>query len=165
MCAKDAPFRTGKDLNGKTIGLQALRDNGQLGPMAWIEQTGGDPNSIKWVELPVAEAAAAIAPQFMQNSWFTTAEWLKKNPVAASRFVSAIFETTRWANRNHKASAAIFEEHSEVAPEIIETMNRSVFAERFDSTLFQPVIDAAAKYKMIDHAFPATEIMATPARM
>jgi ABC-type nitrate/sulfonate/bicarbonate transport system substrate-binding protein len=96
----------------------------------------------------------------MQNSWFTTADWLKKNPVGAARFAGAILETARWANRNHKASADIFAEHSKVAPDIIATMNRSVFAERFDAALFQPVIDAAAKYKMIDHGFPAAEIMA-----
>jgi len=194
MCAKDAPYRTGKDLNGKTIGVQGLRDNGQLGPMAWVEQTGGDPYSLHYVELPVAEAVAAlvrgtidaapvnepfvrsalntgkvrvlakafdaIAPQFMQNSWFATSDWIAKNPVAAARFADAILETARWANRNHRASAEIFKEHSKVAPEIIDTMNRSVFAERLDPALFQPVIDAGAKYKMLDHAFPATEIVA-----
>jgi NitT/TauT family transport system substrate-binding protein len=197
MCAKDAPFRTGKDLNGKTIGVAALRDNGQLAPMAWIDQTGGDPNSLRYVEIPVSEAAAAlirgsidaapvnepyvrsalltgkvriladafdaIAPQFMQNGWFSTTEWVRKNASAAARFADAIVEAGRWANRNHRASAQIFKEHSKVPPEIVDTMNRSVFAERFDPTLFQPVIDAAAKYKLIDHAFPAAEIMAKPA--
>lgn len=195
MCAKDAPLHTGKDLNGKTIGVAALRDNGQLAPMAWIEQNGGDPNSLHYVEIPASEAAAAIirgsidaapvnepyvrsalltgkvrvlsnafdaiAPQFMQNGWFTTTDWLKKNTTAAARFAAAIVEAGRWANRNHRASAEIFKEHSKVAPEIVDGMNRSVFAERFDPTLFQPVIDAAAKYKLIDHAFPAGEIMAT----
>jgi ABC-type nitrate/sulfonate/bicarbonate transport system substrate-binding protein len=98
----------------------------------------------------------------MQNSWFTTTEWLAKNSGAAARFADAILETARWANRNHRASADIFKEHSKVAPEIIDTMNRSVFAERLDVTLFQPVIDAAAKYRMIDRAFLASEIVVKP---
>jgi NitT/TauT family transport system substrate-binding protein len=194
ICAKDAPYRTGKDLNGKTIGIAALRDSSQLGPMAWSERTGGDPNSLRFVELPASEAPAAIirgsidaasnnepfvhmglqtgkirilanmfdaiAPQFLQNGWFTTAEWLKGNRGAAAAFADAILEAGRWANRNHKASAEIFKEHSKIAPEAIDAMNRSVFAERFDPALLQPVIDAAAKYKLLDRAFPAAEIMA-----
>ena len=39
-------------------------------------------------------------------------------------------------------------------------MTRATFAERLDPELFQPVINAAAKYKFIDKAFPASDIIA-----
>ena len=102
----------------------------------------------------------AVAPQFLQNGWFTTAEWLKANRATAAAFADAIMEAGRWANRNHKASAAIFKEHSKVDPAVIDAMNRSVFAERFDPSLLQPVIDSAAKYKLLERTFPAADIMA-----
>lgn len=194
VCAKDAPYRTGKDLAGKTLGVPALHDSAQLGPMAWVEKTGGDPYALHYVELPASEAPAAIvrgsidaapinepfvhlglatgqirvlsdcfdaiAPAFYQNGWFTTTSWLAANRAAATAFAEAIMEAGHWANRNQKESAAIFKEHSKVAPEVIDVMNRSVFAERFDPSLMQPVLDASAHFKLLDRTFPATEIMA-----
>ena len=194
VCAKDAPYKTGKDLAGKTLGVPALRDSAQLGPMAWVEKTGGDPYALRYVELPASEAPAAIirgsidaapinepfvhmgfatgkirllancfdaiAPAFYQNGWFTTTTWLAANRPTATAFAEAILEAGRWANRNPKESAAIFKERSKVAPEVIDVMNRSVFAERFDPALMQPVLDASAHFKLLDRSFPASEIMA-----
>jgi NitT/TauT family transport system substrate-binding protein len=106
-----------------------------------------------------AKAFDMIAPQFMLNGWITTTDWLKKNPDVARRFREAMLEAAKWGNKNHKASAEIFKQYSKAPPEIIDTMTRATFAERFDPELFQPVINAAAKYKFIDKAFPASEII------
>lgn len=195
ICAARSPLRTGKDFTGKTVGVVALRDLSALGPVAWIAQTGGDPTTIRYVEMPTSELVAAvqrgtvdaasvnepflhmalqqsdirvvaklmdaIAPHFMLNSWLTTRDWLQKNPAAAVAFRSAIIEAGRWANRNRPASAEIFKQYTRVAPDVIDTMKRAVFSERFDAGLFQPVIDSAAKYKFIDTRFAAAEIMAS----
>ena len=107
-----------------------------------------------------AKAFDMIAPQFMLNGWITTTDWLKKNPDVARRFREAMLEAAKWGNKNHKASAEIFKQYSKAPPEIIDTMTRATFAERFDPELFQPVINAAAKYKFIDKAFPANDIIA-----
>ncbi len=100
-----------------------------------------------------------IAPQLMLNGWITTTDWLKKNPDAVRRFREAMLEAAKWGNKNRKASAEIFKQYSKAAPEIIDTMTRATFAERFDPQLFQPVINAAAKYKFIEKGFPATDIL------
>jgi NitT/TauT family transport system substrate-binding protein len=107
-----------------------------------------------------AKAFDMIAPQFMLNGWITTSDWLKKNPDVTRRFREAMLEAAKWGNKNHKASAEIFKQYSKAPPEIIDTMTRATFAERFDPELFQPVINAAAKYKFIDKAFPANDIIA-----
>jgi NitT/TauT family transport system substrate-binding protein len=101
-----------------------------------------------------------IAPQFMLNGWITTTDWLKKNPDAARRFRDAMLEAARWGNKNHKASAEIFKQYSKAPPEVIDVMTRATFAERLDPELLQPVINVAAKYKFIERAFPASEIIA-----
>ncbi len=194
VCAKSAPYATGKDLDGKTIGVVALHDMSQIGPSAWMDKTGGDSSTAHFAELPMSAVDSALArgtidassisepylhvglqrgqirilapmfdalgAPFVQNGWFTTTDWLKANPVAARAFADAILEAARWANRNHQASAEILKKYSRVPPDVVDTMTRATFAEHLDAKLFQPVIDEAAKYKVLDHRFPADEIIA-----
>jgi NitT/TauT family transport system substrate-binding protein len=194
VCPKTSTIKSGKDLNGKNFGVVALADLSQLGPVTWIDSTGGDGSTVHYVEMPAAGMAAAldrgtvdaamipepalqialaggtakvcakafdsVAPAFMLNGWITTGDWLKKNPDVARKFRDAMLEASKWANKNHKASAEIFKQYSKAPPEIIDTMTRATFAEKLDPDLVQPVINAAAKYKFIDHPFPAADILA-----
>lgn len=60
MVKADGPIRTGKDLNGKTVGTNGLKNIGQYAPARWIDQHGGDSSTVKFVEIPPAEDYAAI---------------------------------------------------------------------------------------------------------
>ena len=60
VTALNSPIRTGKDLNGKTIGSISLRALDQFSVMAWIDQNGGDSSTVKFVEIPTAEMPAAL---------------------------------------------------------------------------------------------------------
>ena len=196
VCTVGSTIRSGKDLVGKNVGVIALADLSQLGPVAWMDATGGDAASAHYLEMPAsaipaalkrgsidaavlpepilgravadgdakicANAYAAIAPTFMLNGWITTEDWLKKNPDGARRFREAMLEAAKWANHNHAASATIFSANSTVPLAVIQSMTRATFAERFDPALFQPIINAGAKYKFFAKAFPATEIVAAP---
>lgn len=57
---KDAPFKTARDFNGKIMAVQALKDLNSIAMLQWMDVNGGDPKSIKFVELPLAAFAAAI---------------------------------------------------------------------------------------------------------
>jgi NitT/TauT family transport system substrate-binding protein len=59
--AADSPYKTAADLNGKIASSPALNDLGQLGVLAWMDKNGGDSKTLKWVEIPNAVAAAAVA--------------------------------------------------------------------------------------------------------
>jgi NitT/TauT family transport system substrate-binding protein len=61
VIASDAPFKTGKDLNGKTIGVPALGDFNVLVSSMWVDQNGGDSKTLKFVEVPNTPQAAAVA--------------------------------------------------------------------------------------------------------
>jgi NitT/TauT family transport system substrate-binding protein len=64
MCqAKDATFRTGAELNGKRIAVSTLNTETSVAAQAWIEKTGGDPNSVQFVEMPFPVMAEALARQ------------------------------------------------------------------------------------------------------
>jgi NitT/TauT family transport system substrate-binding protein len=58
--AKTAPFKTAKDLNGKTIGVSTLRDLQQASVMKWVDVNGGDSSTLKFIEIPVPEMAPAL---------------------------------------------------------------------------------------------------------
>jgi NitT/TauT family transport system substrate-binding protein len=47
--APDSPYKTGADLNGKTIGVPALGDATSVAIRAWVDKTGGDWHSLKFV--------------------------------------------------------------------------------------------------------------------
>lgn len=61
MVVKDSPIQTARDLMGKTIAVDGLRNITQLGPMAWVDKNGGDSRMLKFVEMPFADMGLALA--------------------------------------------------------------------------------------------------------
>lgn len=60
VAMKTSPLHTAKDLNGKTSTTNGILNIGQIATMAWIEKNGGDPRSVKFVEMPVSSQPAAL---------------------------------------------------------------------------------------------------------
>lgn len=58
--ASDSTIRSGTDLNGKTVGIPALKDLNELAVSAWSDKNGGDWKSLKFVEMPNATMEAAL---------------------------------------------------------------------------------------------------------
>jgi len=57
---KTSSARSGKDLNGKTVAVDGLNTVAMLGVRNWIDSTGGDSSSVKFVELSFAEMPEAL---------------------------------------------------------------------------------------------------------
>ena len=57
----DSPLKTAADLNGKTFGVYGIGDIYTISARAWMEKNGGDPTSLKFVELPISAMVEAIA--------------------------------------------------------------------------------------------------------
>jgi NitT/TauT family transport system substrate-binding protein len=102
----------------------------------------------------------AIAKQFNISNWFTTREWLAKNPDAAKRFVAAIYDAARWANTHHDESAAILSKYTKVDVERIKRMNRSAYATDLQPAMVQPVLDTAFKFKSLATPTSAASMIA-----
>jgi NitT/TauT family transport system substrate-binding protein len=102
----------------------------------------------------------AIAKQFYISDWFTTRDWLAKNPDVAKRFVGAIYDTARWANTHHDDSAAILSKYTKIDVDRIKRMNRSGYATDLKASMVQPVLDTAFKYKVLGTATAATSMIA-----
>jgi NitT/TauT family transport system substrate-binding protein len=60
IVAKNSALRSAKDLNGKTIGVNGLKNVTQIATQAWVDQNGGDSKTLKFVEIPDSLDAPAI---------------------------------------------------------------------------------------------------------
>jgi NitT/TauT family transport system substrate-binding protein len=60
MTLKSSPIASGADLNGKTLSTKALKDLGEIGIRAWIDQNGGDSQTVHFIELPSPAVVPAL---------------------------------------------------------------------------------------------------------
>jgi NitT/TauT family transport system substrate-binding protein len=110
---KDAPYRTGRDLNGKTIGSPALRDLNWVATMAWIDQNGGDSSTVKSIELPSSAMPAAIEEGRIDASTVTTPRYVQAVNSGVARILGKSYDSiskhflfaafvsqTDWASKN-----------------------------------------------------------------
>ena len=193
LVAKDSPFRSGADLNGKTIAINGLKDLQQITASAWVDKHGGDSKTVKFLEVPIPEMAVAveshrvdaaldvepfvtatkadtrilgdvldgIAPRFMVVGWFATDAWTKAHPDLAVRFSAAIIKAAQWANMHDhdKESLSIIVQNTKVDPQVAASMARTRFGVTLESSMVQPVLDAALKYGVLDHPVAANDLI------
>lgn len=60
LVRSDSPFKTGADLNGKTIAVSSLSDMYVIATRDWVEKHGGDAASLKLIEMPISAVAPAL---------------------------------------------------------------------------------------------------------
>jgi NitT/TauT family transport system substrate-binding protein len=115
----------------------------------------GAKTEIRWL----AKTYDAIAKQFYIQAWFTSRDFLAKDPETGRRLLRAVYESARWSNAHHDASAAILSKYSKLPVERIESMTRAVFATSLDPRMMQPVLDVAARYKLIEKPLSARDLV------
>jgi NitT/TauT family transport system substrate-binding protein len=59
--AKDSTVKSAADLNGKTIGVNGLRDLQQLCAMSWADKHGGDSKTLHFIEVPIPQMGTALS--------------------------------------------------------------------------------------------------------
>jgi NitT/TauT family transport system substrate-binding protein len=61
VTGKDSTLRTGRDLTGKVVGVNALGGSPHIAVKAWIDKNGGDAGAVHFVELTFPSMPAALA--------------------------------------------------------------------------------------------------------
>lgn len=56
----DSPIKSAKDLAGKTVAVNTLRNIMHGATAHWIDANGGDSSTVKWVEIPFPQMAPAL---------------------------------------------------------------------------------------------------------
>ena len=60
VTAKTSLLKNAKDLDGKIVGVVAVRDITQIGASSWIDKTGGNLASVRFIEIPQSAMCTAI---------------------------------------------------------------------------------------------------------
>jgi NitT/TauT family transport system substrate-binding protein len=60
MVGTSSGIRSAKDLDGKTVATNGLRNIAEYAPALWIDKNGGHSSTIKFVEMPFPEMAKAL---------------------------------------------------------------------------------------------------------
>ncbi len=101
----------------------------------------------------------AIGPQFLIANWFSTTDYVKRNPDVIRRFVGAVYDTARWANANHAASGKILAKWAQMDPVTVGAMGRCAYATSLDPKFLDPVLAALYQYGAIDRKLTAADLV------
>ena len=83
VVAKNAPYKTPKDLIGATFGVGSIGDFNHISLLAWLDANGVSPKSVKFIELPFGAVGEALQAGRVQASFIT--EPIKSTAVAAGQ--------------------------------------------------------------------------------
>jgi NitT/TauT family transport system substrate-binding protein len=112
IAAKSSTVKTAKDLDGKTIGVVAIKDITQIGASSWIDKTGGNLASVKFIEIPQSAMCNAVATgrvdagvvsePFLSIALANGCRVLVAchDSIAKDFLVGAWFANTTWANEH-----------------------------------------------------------------
>jgi NitT/TauT family transport system substrate-binding protein len=107
----------------------------------------------------MAKVFDAFGNRFENTGWFTTIDYAKNNPDTVTRFARVMRQAGQLANSRHAETAALLTDYFKGDPKVYARMARVEFAATLDPRDIQPLVDAAVKYKAIDRAFPAQEMI------
>jgi NitT/TauT family transport system substrate-binding protein len=110
----DSPIKTGRDLNGKTIGAAGLKDMDTVAIMNWVDLNGGDSKTLRFVEMSGPVALAAIEEGRIDGADLNTPTLTRGLEGGKVRTLAQIFDaiaprfsntgwftTTDYATKNH----------------------------------------------------------------
>jgi NitT/TauT family transport system substrate-binding protein len=108
----------------------------------------------------LAKPFDAIGKRLMIGGWFATADWYRKNAVLARAFAGVVYETARWANANHDASAVILQKYAKIDDATVRRMVRVTYADTLAVDMIDPTLDLAARVHFTERRVTATEMIA-----
>jgi NitT/TauT family transport system substrate-binding protein len=191
---KSSPIASAKDLIGKTVATAALKDLSWTATHAWLDQHGGNAQSMKFVELPQSAMVAAlidgridaatitnpgfsaalstgrvksigapsdaIGARYLLTAWFGTSDYIIKNRGMVATFARVVEQTAAYTNAHPADTLPLLASFSGIEPAALMRMTRGLCGTRSSADELQPVIDAAAKYQIIDKRFDAADLLA-----
>ena len=111
---KGSSARTGRDFSGKTVAINTLRGLPQYGTQAWIDKTGGDSKTVKFIEMSSADIVVALQQNRIDgapltepfvSSGRTTGTRIAAifDAIAPAFLITAHFTTLEWARAHPEA--------------------------------------------------------------
>jgi NitT/TauT family transport system substrate-binding protein len=107
----------------------------------------------------IAVPYGAIAETFPISVVVAGRAWLAQNAETARQFVAALYATARWSNANRDKTAVTLAKYTKLDLGVVRRMRRTQFATALEPAMIQPILDAAAAYKLIDRPTNAADLI------
>jgi NitT/TauT family transport system substrate-binding protein len=114
VVAKDSTVKTAADLNNTTIAVNGLKDLTQFTTEAWLDKNGADLKTIKYIEIPFSEMAAAVqqhrvAAALMNEPFLSAAKGIVRQlgnaqgAIGPKFLIMGWFANDSWISKNAEA--------------------------------------------------------------
>ncbi|MFF4619938.1 ABC transporter substrate-binding protein [Nonomuraea jabiensis] len=173
LVKQDSPIRTAKDLAGKKISVNQLKNIGDTTVRASVRKAGGDPTGIEFVELPFPDAPAALQSGRVDAIWvvepfvsqavsqgarpvawnfadaapnLTVAMYFTTGRTDADltrRFTAAMRKSLEYADAHPDEVREVLKTYTKIAPEVIAKINLPRWPVEVDRASVQTVADLA----------------------
>jgi len=123
----DSPVKSAKDLAGRTVAVNTLKNIGDSTVKSSIRKDGGDPGAVKFVEMPLPEMPAAVENGRVDAAWvvepFLTISTGQGDRVIAWNFVDTAPDLMIAA---YFASGKLLQEQPDLAKRFTDAINESL---------------------------------------
>jgi NitT/TauT family transport system substrate-binding protein len=111
----------------------------------------------------VAHVYDAVGRQFSLGVWVAMQTYVDKNHSVVAQFSRVVAEAGAFARAHPEATVVDEAQYTKQDPAVIAHMKRQRMGTTVSASDIQPVIDASAKYKFTERAFPAAELISDAA--
>ena len=102
-------------------------------------------------------------PLILESAFFATRDYVEKNRDAVARFAKVMAQASAYANTHVPETLPLMVSFSGMDAADAAKMHKTFTALTFNPDEIQPVIDAAAKYKIIPKGFSAKDMLVSGA--
>jgi NitT/TauT family transport system substrate-binding protein len=126
MSKKGSSIREPRDLAGKTVGINALKGVAEVGLKAALEKKGVDPGSVKLLEVPFPESAAALDRGRVDAVWAPEPFLTQILEAGGNEVLAPILELGKeFVNGTYATSEQYIAENGDVVERFARAMNKS----------------------------------------
>jgi NitT/TauT family transport system substrate-binding protein len=101
----------------------------------------------------------AIANRFLESVWYANADYIASHRDVIARFQRVVADASAYTNRHPADTLDLLITFTGIEPTAAKNMARMVNGTTVRAQEIQPVIDIAAKFKLIPQSFSAQEII------
>ena len=111
----------------------------------------------------LGDAWGAIAPHFVIAVYIARTDWVMTRRAMLRQLFGVYYEASGYVNAHRAETAQYVADLTQIDLAVVQGKNfrPSLHATALDPPLMQPVIDVAARYEAIPHAFPAGQLVVT----
>lgn len=178
MVKKGSPIKSAKDLVGKRVAVNTLKNINTLTVSNAVREAGGDPTTITFVELPFPQIPPAIAKGdvdagqvvepfqtiakeqgdvsiadnltgLMVGLYFTSEQFAGQNPKAVTGFQAAMKKSLEYANSHPEEARAVLTDYLKLEPAVQEKLVLPKWPAEVDRPAVQKLLDMAKQDGLI----------------